>query len=78
MPVYEIIVIVFMATFIGSLFIGYPVAWLLGGLSLAFAAFGLALNGLGVDALAFGREILDRFASDALVWKKARVKVLPR
>ncbi len=49
MAVYEIIVIVFMATFIGSLFIGYPVAWLLGGLSLAFAAFGLALNGLGVD-----------------------------
>jgi tripartite ATP-independent transporter DctM subunit len=49
MPAYEIIVIVFMVTFIGSLFIGYPIAWLLGGLSLLFAAGGLALNGLGVD-----------------------------
>jgi len=49
MPVYEIIVIIFMATFIGSLFSGYPVAWLLGGLSLLFAAGGLGLNALGVD-----------------------------
>lgn len=49
MAVYEIIVIVFMVAFIGSLFLGYPVAWLLGGLSLAFAALGLELNALGVD-----------------------------
>lgn len=49
MPVYEIIVIVFMVAFIGSLFLGYPVAWLLGGLSLVVATLGLELNALGVD-----------------------------
>jgi tripartite ATP-independent transporter DctM subunit len=46
---YEIIVIVFMLAFIGSLFTGYPIAWLLGGLSLFFASLGIFLNGLGVD-----------------------------
>jgi tripartite ATP-independent transporter DctM subunit len=46
---YEIIVIIFMLSFIGSLFTGYPIAWLLGGLSLFFASLGIFLNGLGVD-----------------------------
>lgn len=38
----------------------------------------VGLNALGIDPLVFGREILERFASDSFVWKKARVKVLPR
>lgn len=49
MPVYEIIVIVFLVAFIGSLFTGYPIAWLLGGLSLLVGAAALALNAFGVD-----------------------------
>ena len=49
LPTYEIIVIVFMLSFIGSLFTGYPIAWLLGGLSLIFAAAGIYLNSTGVD-----------------------------
>jgi tripartite ATP-independent transporter DctM subunit len=48
-PVYEIIVIIFMLSFIGSLFTGYPIAWLLGGLSLFFASMGIFLSGMGVD-----------------------------
>jgi tripartite ATP-independent transporter DctM subunit len=46
---YEIIVIVFMVSFIGSLFTGYPIAWLLGGLSLMFATAGIVLNDFGID-----------------------------
>jgi tripartite ATP-independent transporter DctM subunit len=46
---YEIIVIVFMVSFIGSLFTGYPIAWLLGGLSLMFATLGIVLNDFGID-----------------------------
>ncbi|MBM3520187.1 MAG: TRAP transporter large permease subunit [Alphaproteobacteria bacterium] len=49
MEAYELIVIVLMVSFIGSLFTGYPIAWLLGGLSLFFATTGIFLNGLGVD-----------------------------
>ena len=49
MPFYEILAIAFMLAFIASLFTGFPVAWLLGGLSLAFAAIGLSLNGAGYD-----------------------------
>ncbi|MCA3661569.1 MAG: C4-dicarboxylate ABC transporter, partial [Methylobacterium sp.] len=49
MPVYEIIVIVFLVAFIGSLFTGYPIAWLLGGLSLLVGAAALVLNAFGVD-----------------------------
>jgi tripartite ATP-independent transporter DctM subunit len=46
---YEIIVIIFMVSFIGSLFTGYPIAWLLGGLSLMFATLGIVLNDFGID-----------------------------
>lgn len=49
MPLYEILALLFMATFIAALFTGFPVAWLLGGLSLAVAALGITLNGLGYD-----------------------------
>ena len=37
MPAYEIIVVGFLISFVVSLFTGFPVAWLLGGLSLIFA-----------------------------------------
>jgi len=46
---YEFIVIIFMVSFIGSLFTGYPIAWLLGGLSLMFATLGIVLNDFGID-----------------------------
>ena len=49
MPFYEILAIAFMVAFIASLFSGFPVAWLLGGLSLAFTAIGLTLNEAGYD-----------------------------
>lgn len=49
MPAYELIAIALMVTFILSLFSGFPVAWLLAGVSLLFAAIGIFLNGLGVD-----------------------------
>ncbi|MBM3523193.1 MAG: TRAP transporter large permease subunit [Alphaproteobacteria bacterium] len=38
-----------MVSFIGSLFTGYPIAWLLGGLSLMFATLGIVLNDFGID-----------------------------
>ncbi len=49
MLAYEIIVVVFMAAFIASLFTSYPIAWLLGGLSLLVGIAALGLNSLGVD-----------------------------
>ncbi len=49
MDSYEIIVVIFMLAFIGSLFTGYPIAWLLGGLSLFFASVGIVLSDFGVD-----------------------------
>lgn len=50
MEVYEIIVVVFLVTFIASLFLGYPIAWTLGGLSLLFVAGGILLHDyFGID-----------------------------
>ncbi len=49
MPLYEILAIALMVTFILSLFAGYPVAWTLSGISLAFAALGIFLSDLGYD-----------------------------
>ena len=43
MPAYEIIVVGFLISFVVSLFTGFPVAWLLGGLSLIFAWIGITL-----------------------------------
>ncbi|MCB1964563.1 MAG: C4-dicarboxylate ABC transporter, partial [Candidatus Accumulibacter sp.] len=40
----------FMVTFILALFSGYPVAWLLGGLSMLFAAIAIVLSDqFGID-----------------------------
>jgi tripartite ATP-independent transporter DctM subunit len=44
LPFYELLAIGFMVTFILSLFSGYPVAWLLGGLSMLFAAIAIFLG----------------------------------
>ncbi len=44
MPAYELIVVVFLLSFIGLLFTGFPIAWILGGLSLIFAALGIFLS----------------------------------
>ncbi|MBK7325140.1 MAG: TRAP transporter large permease subunit, partial [Propionivibrio sp.] len=50
LPFYEMLALGFMLTFILMLFTGYPVAWLLAGLSLLFAAGGIELvDRLGVD-----------------------------
>jgi tripartite ATP-independent transporter DctM subunit len=56
MEIYEIIVIVFLVSFIGSLFLGYPIAWTLGGLSLLFTAGGIVLHDyFGVDTFLLTR-----------------------
>jgi tripartite ATP-independent transporter DctM subunit len=49
MPFYEILALSFLGVFILSLFTGFPVAWLLGGLSLIVVAISLQLNGMGYD-----------------------------
>jgi tripartite ATP-independent transporter DctM subunit len=67
MPIYEYIAIGFMLIFIASLFSGYPVAWLLGGLSLAVAALSIGLNSqFGIDTFLMSSwakfsGIVDRF-----------------
>ena len=67
MPIYEYLAIGFMLIFIVSLFSGFPVAWLLGGLSLAVAAVGITLgNQFGIDTFlmtswAKFSGIIDRF-----------------
>jgi tripartite ATP-independent transporter DctM subunit len=67
MPIYEYLAIGFMLIFIASLFSGFPVAWLLGGLSLAVAAGGIMLNTqFGVDTFLMSSwakfsGIIDRF-----------------
>jgi tripartite ATP-independent transporter DctM subunit len=44
MPAYEIIVLIFLLSFIGLLFTGFPIAWILGGLSMLFALLGIVLS----------------------------------
>jgi tripartite ATP-independent transporter DctM subunit len=67
MPIYEYLAIGFMLIFILSLFSGFPVAWLLGGLSLVVAAGGIMLNTqFGVDTFLMSSwakfsGIIDRF-----------------
>ena len=67
MPIYEYLAIGFMLIFIVSLFSGFPVAWLLGGLSLAVAGVGILLTSqFGIDTFlmtswAKFSGIIDRF-----------------
>ncbi len=49
LPFYEFMAIGLMLGFILALFTGFPVAWLLGGLSLIFAALGIYLGEFGFD-----------------------------
>jgi tripartite ATP-independent transporter DctM subunit len=50
MPSYEIIVIILLASFMATLFTGYPIAWILGGISLIFAVLGIVLDSyFGID-----------------------------
>jgi tripartite ATP-independent transporter DctM subunit len=63
MEVYEIIVVIFLLSFIASLFLGYPIAWTLGGLSLLFTAGGIFLNTyFGIDTF-----LLTRWANFAII-----------
>jgi tripartite ATP-independent transporter DctM subunit len=56
MEAYEIIVVAFLVTFIVSLFLGYPIAWTLGGLSLLFVTGSIALHDFfGVDTFLLTR-----------------------
>jgi len=60
---YEILVIIFLCSFIGLLFTGYPIAWILGGLSLIFTALSIFLNQyFGVDTF-----LLDRWQDFAII-----------
>jgi len=60
---YEILVILFLLSFIGLLFTGYPIAWLLGGLSLIFTALSIFLNQyFGIDTF-----LLDRWQDFAII-----------
>jgi tripartite ATP-independent transporter DctM subunit len=63
MPSYEIIVIIFLLSFIGLLFTGFPIAWLLGGLSLLFSIAGIVLAQVfDVDTF-----LLDRWSDFAII-----------
>ena len=63
MEAYEILVILFLVSFIGLLFTGYPIAWILGGLSLIFTALSIVLNQyFGIDTF-----LLDRWQDFAII-----------
>ena len=74
MEVYEIIVVVFLVTFIASIFLGYPIAWTLGGLSLLFTAGGIFLHDVfGVDTFLLTRWgnfaiLIDRIFATMANW----------
>jgi tripartite ATP-independent transporter DctM subunit len=60
---YELLVILLLVTFIGLLFTGYPIAWILGGLSLIFTALGISLHDFfGIDTF-----LLTRWQSFAII-----------
>ncbi|MDP3376370.1 MAG: TRAP transporter large permease subunit, partial [Hydrogenophaga sp.] len=74
LPFYEFLAIGLMVTFILALFTGYPVAWLLGILSLGFAALGIFLGDqFGLDTFlmtswAKFSGIVDRFDAIMSNW----------
>ncbi len=56
MEVYELLVVIFLVSFILLLFTGYPIAWILGGLSLVFTGLGIFLNSnFGIDTFLLTR-----------------------
>jgi tripartite ATP-independent transporter DctM subunit len=74
MEAYEIIVVAFLVTFIASIFLGYPIAWTLGGLSLIFTVGGIVLHDyFGVDTFLLTRWgnfaiIVDRIFATMANW----------
>jgi tripartite ATP-independent transporter DctM subunit len=49
MEAYEVLVILMFVGFVALIFTGYPIAWIMGGIALWFAAIGIVLNNFGVD-----------------------------
>lgn len=73
MPFYEILALSFLGVFILSLFTGFPVAWLLGGLSLIVVGISLQLNSMGVDTFLLTNwdkmgGVVDRFDAIMSNW----------
>jgi tripartite ATP-independent transporter DctM subunit len=74
MPFYEILSIGLMITFIVSLFLGYPVAWLLAGISILFSAIAIVLTTqFGIDTFLLTSwvkfsGIIDRFDAIMSNW----------
>lgn len=74
MPFYEILSLALMVTFILGLFLGYPVAWLLAGISVLFAAIAILLTTqFGVDTFLMTSwvkfsGIIDRFDAIMSNW----------
>lgn len=62
MEAFEIIVTVYLVMFIALLFTGFPIAWILGGMSLLFAVGGIYLSQLGIDTF-----LLDSWADFAII-----------
>ena len=77
MEAYDVLVTLMFLGFCGLIFVGYPIAWIMGGLALWFAALGIVLNELGVDTFLlqhFGNFtiIVDRIWSVMANCKRAR------
>ncbi len=63
MEAYEILVVLFLCSFIGLLFTGYPIAWILGGLSLLFTALSIVLS----QFFEIDTFLLDRWQDFAII-----------
>ncbi|HAU58557.1 MAG TPA: C4-dicarboxylate ABC transporter [Comamonadaceae bacterium] len=74
MPFYEILSLALMVTFILALFLGYPVAWLLAGISVLFAGIAIVLTTqFGIDTFLMTSwvkfsGIIDRFDAIMSNW----------
>ncbi len=74
MPFYEILSLALMVTFILGLFLGYPVAWLLAGISVLFAGIAIVLTTqFGIDTFLMTSwvkfsGIIDRFDAIMSNW----------
>ncbi|MFP5486148.1 MAG: TRAP transporter large permease subunit, partial [Gammaproteobacteria bacterium] len=74
MPFYELLSLALMVTFILGLFLGYPVAWLLAGVSVLFATIAIVLTTqFGVDTFLMTSwvkfsGIIDRFDAIMSNW----------
>lgn len=74
MPFYEVLSLILMSCFIAALFLGYPVAWLLAGVSVLFAAVAITLTTqFGMDTFLLTSwvkfsGIIDRFDAIMSNW----------